>query len=216
MADDDEEYEEECEEEYEEEYEVLPIDEEWVPNPELQFLKMRRRGKTVEIEDFKELIEEELEEAPEDFDKESCRQDLHFVFDEIENGGVLLNYARFLNALRIVQNMYEDEDIFRGLDEDESDENSDWLIRSGETPMSGDWEEVDEEEDVQYHGEEVETTAGDVGAAKRPREDDVVYVTEKRPREVSLREAVRVLRKHTINTGVKFQELLDTIDKSEG
>ena len=41
-------------------------------------------------------------------------------------------------------------------------------------------------------------------------------MAEKRPREMSLREAVRVLRKHTINTGVRFQELLDSIDKSEG
>ena len=114
----------------------------------------------------------------------------------------------------MVQNLNEDEDIFRGLDEDESDEHSDWLLRSGETPMSGDWEEDDEEEVDEE--EEVETTAGDVGAAKRPRDEDVVYVAEKRPKEVSLREAVRVLRKHTINTGVKFQELLDTIDKSEG
>ena len=46
MADEDEEYEEECEEEY-----VLPIDEEWVPNPGLQFLKMRRRGKNVDIDE---------------------------------------------------------------------------------------------------------------------------------------------------------------------
>ena len=116
----------------------------------------------------------------------------------------------------MVQNLNEDEDIFRGLDEDESDEHSDWLLRSGETPMSGDWEEVDKEEDVHFNGEEVETTAGDVGAAKRSRDEDVGYVAEKRPREMSLREAVRVLRRHTINTGVKFQESLDKIDKTEG
>ena len=118
-----------------------------------------------------------------------------------------MNYAQFLNGLRMVQNVYENEDIFRGLDEDDSDENSDWLIRS-------DWEEVDEEEDDEE--EDVQTTAGDVGAAKRSRDEDAVYVAEKRPREMSLREAVRVLRRHTINTGVKFQELLDKIDKTEG
>jgi hypothetical protein len=202
----DDEYEEEYDDEYEEEYEVLPINKEWVDDPAQWFLRLRQEKEYLRLSIFQEWIEEELEEAPEDFDRESCRGYLHFVFDEIEKGGVLLNYARFLNGLRMVQNVYEDEDIFRGLSEDESEEYSDWLLE----------EELEEEEDVQYHGEEVETTTGDVGAAKRPRDDDVVYVAEKRPKEVSLREAVRILRKHTINTGVKFQELLDTIDKSEG
>ena len=206
MADEDEyyeEYEEEYYEEYEEEYYVLPIDEEWVPNPKLQFLKMRGRWKTVAIENFKEWIEEELEEEPEDSVKDGYRRELQVVYSQIKKGGMDMNYAQFLNGLRMVQNVYENEDIFRGLDEDESDENSDWLI------WSDDEEEDDEEEDVQ-------TTAGDVGAAKRSRDEDAVYVAEKRPREMSLREAVRVLRRHTINTGVKFQELLDKIDKTEG
>jgi len=198
-----EEYEEEYYEEYEEEYYVLPIDEEWVPNPKLQFLKMRGRWKTVAIENFKEWIEEELEEEPEDSVKDGYRRELQVVYSQIKKGGMDMNYAQFLNGLRMVQNVYENEDIFRGLDEDESDENSDWLI------WSDDEEEDDEEEDVQ-------TTAGDVGAAKRSRDEDAVYVAEKRPREMSLREAVRVLRRHTINTGVKFQELLDKIDKTEG
>ena len=206
MADEDEyyeEYEEEYYEEYEEEYYVLPIDEEWVPNPKLQFLKMRGRWKTVAIENFKEWIEEELEEEPEDSVKDGYRRELQVVYSQIKKGGMDMNYAQFLNGLRMVQNVYENEDIFRGLDEDESDENRDWLI------WSDDEEEDDEEEDVQ-------TTAGDVGAAKRSRDEDAVYVAEKRPREMSLREAVRVLRRHTINTGVKFQELLDKIDKTEG
>ena len=217
MADEDEyyeEYEEEYYEEYEEEYSVLPIDEEWVPNPKLQFLKMRGRWKTVAIENFKEWIEEELEEEPEDSVKDGYRRELQVVYSQIKKGGMDMNYAQFLNGLRMVQNVYENEDIFRGLDEDDSDENSDWLIRSGETPMSGDWEEDDEEEVEEE--EDVQTTAGDVGAAKRSRDEDVGYVAEKRPREMSLREAVRVLRRHTINTGVKFQELLDKIDKTEG
>ena len=206
MADEDEyyeEYEEEYYEEYEEEYYVLPIDEEWVPNPKLQFIKMRGRFRTVAIEDFKEWIEEELEEVPDDSDKYGYLRELQVVYSQIKKGGMDMNYAQFLNGLRMVQNVYENEDIFRGLDEDESDENSDWLIWS-------DYEEEDDEE------EDVQTTAGDVGAAKRSRDEDAVYVAEKRPREMSLREAVRVLRRHTINTGVKFQELLDKIDKTEG
>ena len=168
------------------------------------------------IEDFKEWIEEELEEVPDDSYKYGYLRELQVVYSQIKKGGMDMNYAQFLNGLRMVQNVYENEDIFRGLDEDESDKHSDWLLRSGETPMSGDWEEVDEKEEVHFNGEEVQTTAGDVGAAKRPRDEDVVYVAEKRPREMSLREAVRVLRRHTINTGVKFQELLDKIDKTEG
>ena len=210
MADEeeyDDQYEEEYDDQYEEEYDVLPIDEEWVPNPKLQFLKMRGRFKTVAREDFKEWIEEELEEVPEDSKKYCCLRELQVVYSQIQKD---MNYVQFLNGLRMVQNMYENEDIFRGLSEDESEEYSDWLL---EEELE---EEVEEEEDVQYHGEEVETTTGDVGAAKRPRDDDVVYVAEKRPREMSLREAVRVLRRHTINTGVKFQELLDKIDKTEG
>ena len=197
----DDQYEEEYDDQYEEEYDVLPIDEEWVPNPKLQFIKMRGRFKTVAIEDFKEWIEEELEEVPDSSYKYGYLRELQVVYSQIQQKD--MNYAQFLNALRMVQNVHENEDIFRGLDEDESDENSDWLIRSD------DEEEDDEEEDVQ-------TTAGDVGAAKRSRDEDAVYVAEKRPREMSLREAVRVLRRHTINTGVKFQELLDKIDKTEG
>ena len=140
----DDQYEEEYDDQYEEEYDVLPIDEEWVPNPKLQFLKMRGRWKTVAIENFKEWIEEELEEEPEDSVKDGYRRELQVVYSQIQQKD--MNYAQFLNGLRMVQNVYENEDIFRGLDEDDSDENSDWLIRSGETPMSGDWEEDDEEE----------------------------------------------------------------------
>ena len=205
MADEeeyDDQYEEEYDDQYEEEYDVLPIDEEWVPNPKLQFLKMRGRFKTVAREDFKEWIEEELEEVPDDSYKYGYLRELQVVYSQCKD----MNYAQFLNGLRMVQNVYEDEDIFRGLSEDESEEYSDWLLE----------EELEEEEDVQYHGEEVETTTGDVGAAKRSRDEDAVYVAEKRPREMSLREAVRVLRRHTINTGVKFQELLDKMDKTEG
>jgi hypothetical protein len=217
MADEeeyDDQYEEEYDDQYEEEYEVLPINKEWVDDPAKWFLRLRQDEELLRLSVFEDWIEEELEESPEEFDIDGYLQDLHWVFHEIEKEGRQLNYARFLNALRMVQNLSEDEDIFRGLDEDESDEHSDWLLRSGETPMSGDWEEDDEEEVDEE--EEVETTAGDVGAAKRPRDEDVVYVAEKRPREMSLREAVRVLRRHTINTGVKFQELLDKIDKTEG
>ena len=182
MADEEEEYEEE---------DVLPIDKEWVDDPAQWFLRLRQEEEYLRLNIFEVWIEEELEEAPEDFDKESCRQDLHFVFDEIEKGGVLMNYARFLNALRMVQNMYEEEDIFRGLDPDESEEHSDGLL---EEDLEEDSEEDSEEEE--------ETTTGDVAKGG--------------PREVSLREAVRVLRKHTINTGARFQELLDKIDKTEG
>ena len=134
--------EEEYDDQYEEEYDVLPIDEEWVPNPKLQFIKMRGRFKTVAIEDFKEWIEEELEEVPDSSYKYGYLRELQVVYSQIQQKD--MNYAQFLNALRMVQNVHENEDIFRGLDEDESDENSDWLI------WSDDEEEDDEEGCTDY------------------------------------------------------------------
>ena len=61
MADEEEEYGEE---------DVLPIDKEWVDDPAQWFLRLRQEEEYLRLNIFEDWIEEELEEAPEDFDKE--------------------------------------------------------------------------------------------------------------------------------------------------